>query len=483
MLVFILLQPSCNIKNHIRKDKYLVNKVKVKGEPNGMNDALYNLSKQKPNARLLGVVRYNMWMYLLFENKVDAFFKRDQKIKELSDEIKKERLELATNQNTLTDKQKAKLSKKISKLETKLEDAITNNDEIKAAVDAPVLLDSSLLIESATQMKYYLKDKGYFRDSVKFKVYTHRQKASVVYECFPGPMYYINKYEVAPGDSIIASIIKADTGNYKIKKGKAYSKDLLEDEKTRIFNLLSDRGYYKLKLSNIHYDGDTFIKGDSVSVKMNFEHLEVNSGNRIYKVKNVFIEPEYSLGDTSLKDSLKYKGYIFLSKDPSVKPQVIYDFIYIKPNSLFNDDDKKSTINRLFQLNAYRYIDISYLEDFTATGDTGIINCYIKMTLAKKYLYTGNIELNRTEEADPALTNNYNTLYGISATTGILDRNLAKRALQFQTQLRLAVEVPFDTVHFFRPVPNLLNYQFGLNIPKTSLLPSLATHFQFTEQR
>ncbi len=458
------MEQSCSIKKYIPKHSYLVNKVNIKGEPNGMNDALYNLSKQKPNARLLFVYRWNMWRYLIFSSTVDAIFKRGERIKKLNAELKQLKLDYTQNEPNLTDKQKRKAQKHIASLQRKLENETTKAEEVAAAVDAPVLMDSEMLRVSARQMTDYLWDKGYFQAKVTFNVFVHGSRANIYFQCNPGNQFFITKYEIKAEDSAITNLIYRDTSVALISKGSPFTKDLLLREENRVYNLLSNRGYYKFKQQYFNFASDTMnVAGDSMPLKMIIYNPVDGDKHKIYRVKDVIIEPEYALGDTSIKAKTLYNGYVFVSSDLQVRPKVICDFIYIKPNSIFREDVKRSTLARLAQLGSFKFVDIRYIENKEIVGDTGELNCYIRMTPAEKYKTVNSFELNRTEEGDRAITNNYSTLYGFAVSSSLLNRNLAHSALQFETQLRAAVEVPFDTLHFLKPVPSLLNYQLGLN--------------------
>ena len=462
MLGLALTQQSCNIRHYIPKNKFLVNKVNVKGEPNGMNEALYNLSKQKPNARLLFVFRYNMWYYLLFSSKVDAILKRGERIKKLTSELNTLKAEYAKNEEGYTDKQKKKMSKKINNLQSKLEGETTTAEEVAQAIDAPVILDSEQLSISSRQMGDYLWDKGYWKAKVSYKVYTHGAHANVYYECTPGKQYHIAKYDIVPEDSNLTKLIKKDTSVYLITSGIAFDKDLLDREKTRVYNLLSNKGYYKFKMQDLAYGFDSVGYGrDSLYLRLDVKNPP-EGHHRVYKVRDVFVEPEYVLGDTTFKTKTTYNGYIFMSAGLTVRPRVMCDFIYIKPHSIFRDDVKKSTITRLGQLGMFQFVDIRYVEDKNDESDTGVLDCYIRTSLAKKYKSLSSFDLNKTDQPDAAITNNYSSLYGIVVSTSLLNRNLNRSAMQFETQLRGAIEVPFDSLHFLKPVTTLLNYQLGL---------------------
>ncbi len=463
MLGLALTQQSCSIRHYIPKNKFLVNKVNVKGEPNGMNEALYNLSKQKPNARLLFVFRWNMWRYLLFNSTVDAISKRGERIRKLTLQLRDLRAEYAKNEGTYTDKQKTKMNKKINNLQSKLESETTTAEEVAQAIDAPVLLDSEQLSISARQMGDYLWDKGYWKAKVTYKVYTHGAHANVYYQCAPGKQFHISKYDIVPEDSALTKLIKQDTSVYLISSGIAYDKDLLDREKVRVYNLLSNKGYYKLKMQDLEFNGDTFkLSHDSVSLKLIINNPP-EGRHRVYRVRDVFVEPEYVLGDTTtFKTKTIYNGYIFMSAGLTVRPRVMCDFIYIRPHSIFREDVKKSTITRLGQLGMFQFVDIRYVEDKNDESDTGVLDCYIRTSLAKRYKSQSSFDLNKTDQPDAAITNNYSSLYGIVVSTSILNRNLGHSAMQFETQLRGAIEVPFDSLHFLKPLKSLLNYQLGL---------------------
>src|SRR5690242_6487783 len=136
---------SCSLKRHIPKGQYLINKVKIKGGPSTYSEDLYNLLREKPNKKILGLFRANMWFYLW--------------------------------------------SKKPSKAQEQLENGVW---------EAPVLVDSLKLSTSASQMQDFLFNKGYFHNKVSFNVEKKRinlrsRIRNVSFHITPGERFNINK--------------------------------------------------------------------------------------------------------------------------------------------------------------------------------------------------------------------------------------------------------------------------------------------------
>ena len=213
LLLLSIAGTSCDPTKHLSEDQYLLRKNNIKlttdkgitrqGE---LKDNIERLIVQKPNTYFLGVP-YKVWLYNLRYEK----YKRDS-------------------------------------IQSKL-------------VERPVVFDSSLVTHSVSNIRSYLFNQGYFNPIVDDTIKLKGQKAYVDYIVTTGNNYLIRNATLDVDDSTIKAIVKSSMGESALQEGKEFSMSLLEEERSRITNVLRDRGYYKFTQENVvNFSLDTFNK-------------------------------------------------------------------------------------------------------------------------------------------------------------------------------------------------------------------------------
>ncbi len=124
--------------------------------------------------------------------------------------------------------------------------------------------------------------------------------------------------------------------------------------------------------------------------------MKIDSRNRIsaathsiYKVKNIYIYPEFvpkealEGGDAYYKslDTTFYKGYYFITsnKKPEVKYDVIIQSLFFIPGSTFNVTNTELSQTHLLTLKVYRLVNIYYKESDEQDQRRVLLRCSIAM--------------------------------------------------------------------------------------------------------
>lgn len=408
----LLTQEACSIRKYIPEKSHLLDKVKIKGEPSQYSSDLYNLQQQKPNKKILGVWKINMWFYLL-----------------------------------------AREGKILKKKEEKLK---------KDLWEEPVLLDSTKLNATLEQMQAYMFNKGYFHAKASYEVKYSAHKAKVTYKIEPGPVFTINKIDYKIADTRIARLIYFDKNNSLIHTGSNFDGDILSQERDRITLTLRNNGYYNFSREYIYYDIDSTLPGNVVNVGFGIANPPNSQRHRLYKINNISIEPEYRLGDKSTKERDTMGDFIFVGNHKRLKPRILSDFVFFQRGNLYNARDYQSTLNRLSQLGLYQFIDIQYQSDTLNRPDTALLNVFIRLTPQPKQEATVELELNTTEESQVQLTNISSRTLGIASNFVYRNKNIAHSALQLEVRPRISVELPSRILQDVRVLDTPI-YEYGVN--------------------
>ncbi|HTM65657.1 MAG TPA: BamA/TamA family outer membrane protein [Flavipsychrobacter sp.] len=373
LLLLSIAGTSCDPTKHLTEEQYLLRKNNIKlttdkgitrrGE---LKDNVERLIVQKTNTYFLGVP-YKVWLYNLRYEK----YKKDS-------------------------------------IQSKL-------------IERPVVFDSSLVTRSVNNIRSYLFNQGYFNPIVDDTIKLKGQKAYVDYIVTTGNNYLIRKTTLDVDDSTIKSIVKSSMGESALQEGKEFSMSLLEEERSRITNVLRDHGYYKFTQENVvNFSLDTFNKELLRDVDNPFESainflaaqktdkkptLDVNiiiraenkDAYKPYVINKVSVFPDFE-NRTDMRDSSMYhsliNGVSFRYHNHYVRENVILKYVYLEHGKRFSQTDFDATINRLNQLGVFQTVRIFLSEDTTGTdSSTNLLNAYILMTPAKKLEFTGTVEV------------------------------------------------------------------------------------------
>lgn len=335
-------------------------------------------------------------------------------------------------------------------------------------VEPPVIYDSTTIAQSKQYMEAHLFHQGYFYAKVTDTTIFNdkRKKARVVYKIDPGINYLIRKvYFSDIEDTVIRKLLMGAFRGTELRTGRAYSATLVEQERSRITDLLRDNGFYYFANSNVSFQLDTvgdrqlmkldesIINGaaDLVTLKkekprptldvyINVQNSEDGKAFKRYGINRIVVFPDY-IDRRDARDSTmivkKLDNTTFRYHDYYVRSKVVHNHIFINSNGYFSQSDYDKTITELNQLGVFESVRGVYFEDTSRKGE-GVewLNCALLLSKAKKY------DFNLSWEGSTGTT----YTLGSGATASISNKNIAKGANLFTTSINAGIESQFDSV-------------------------------------
>lgn len=420
LAILLLLLPlfhACNPARKLKDGEHLLLKNHVINKQTKIdNSDIESYIKQKPNKKILLLVRFHLWLY----NQANE------------DRIKRKRILHDQKMERKNNRRIGKGKKPKQNTRQLFGEWLLNIGE------PPVIYDSMLTQKSAKQIKSFLNNKGYFISSVKDSVhYRRRKKASVYYTITASEPYTINNIEYKIPDEQLAYYVLADTSNSLIKRKNNYDVDVLQAERERITTELNNNGYNFFTKDYIYYEIDTTIGNRKVNITLGVKNFAkkysetsdsiVESPHRRYYINNIYIEPDFvsKKFDGVTKDTLKVEDYVFLhSQKLRYKTKVLLSAIFIRKGELYQLKNVEDTYKRLSELRAFKNIGISFRN---AQGD--YLDCYIQLSPILKQSLT--IETEGT---------NTSGNLGFASSIVYQNRNLLKGAEIFELRLKGGVE-------------------------------------------
>jgi len=420
LLGCVILFASCSPTKHVPQGLYLLrsNKLKLRSDRSVTNkgdltDALNSLIIQKPNTYFLNVFPYKVWWYNRGYNKY---------IRDTSAEAFQKRLK---------------------------------------TVERPVVYDSALAKRSAQHMKSYLFNQGYFYSKVSDTVvYNRRRKAKATYEVEVGQRYIIQQTILDIDDSAVKAFVAASMSETALREGKSFAMVLIEEERSRIANVLRNNGYYKFTQDNIHIQVDTFNKAslrdadDPLEAAIHYAAmLQANqkptidariiirkgqepNAYRRYRIGKVRVYPDF-IDRKDISDSTMYestiKGVTFRYHERFVREKVLLDHIFLVPGEYYTQDNYDLTITKLNELGLFQYVQTYIVEDTTLPSDR-TLRCIILMNPTKRYDFSVNWEV----------TNGTTYTAGSNVGLNFRNRNMLRGANQLSISLTGGIELGYQ---------------------------------------
>jgi len=354
--VFLIFITSCNTSRRLKKDQYLLEKVKINGYKSTKIsfEEFESFLKQKPNRKFFGTLPFFVGWYNMFNDSV--LQAKKEKRNEQYDIKNAKKIQKINKKNIEREKRGKK------PLEPKLlnKEEPTTRENIRNIGEAPIVFDSIMANQTARQLRMFLFSKGYFNNKVDWCVdwnmrniigKNKKQKADLNYEITPGEAYYINHFTYTLEDKRIAELFYSDTVHSLIKRGERYDAAVLNEERSRITKFLLNNGYYFFETAYINYNVDSNHVGNFVSVELILRKLSSNSDDSIvmvnhtkFRINQIYVitEPVFgNMREIQFKDTTipANKDVKFLHNVPlQYKATLIADFIKLQKGALFIRD-------------------------------------------------------------------------------------------------------------------------------------------------
>ena len=436
---------ACNSTRRVSNGKKLLTKndILVNGKIE-TNEDLTNQLYQKPNSALLGY-RLRLNIYNLAKPNPDSSYKAKYI------------------------KSPEKYTKKAKWLSKKQVDRLGNSfyylgihNFLKKTGEAPVTIDETSATRSALRLKTYYVDNGFFNTKVIFKVDSIApKKGKLKYSITTGKPYILDTINMKIESFALDSLYNTSKEKTFLKKGKQYTKNDFDSERSRITTNFRNNGAYFFQKNYITYDIDTVMTNRKANVDLKIKDQEIKLGDstktvpfKLYKISRVNIYTDYSSNKIKNKntDSISYNNFnLFSTNKLKYRPKSITNAVFITKGSLFSDNKTNLTSRYLSNLKVFNYPSIQYTLDKTDPSESTLVaNIYLN----PRENYSLNYEL--------GVTHSNIQEFGISGNTSLTIRNLFNGAETFEISARGNIGASKDLAN---PKDNFFNIsEYGMDM-------------------
>ncbi len=281
--------------------------------------------------------------------------------------------------------------------------------------EPPVLLSEVDTPSINNVMQARLHNRGYFYNTVASDTTIKKKKATIKWTAEVHEPYRIRKLSYTPSDSLeVNAEIRALQENAIPKEGEPYDLDKMLAERARIDQALKNRGYFYFSPDLLIFSADTTVGNRQVDVLLRVKDIAPAQALRPYRIEDVFINANYSLGDSlSVSDTLRFETYNYIPNENYVKAKHVIKGIFIEKDSVFSRQNHLLTVNRLMGLSAYKFVNLQYERD-TLREDR--LDAFIYLTPALK----------KSLRAEAQMVSKSNNLAGPGVTVSFRNRNAFK---------------------------------------------------------
>ena len=331
--------------------------------------------------------------------------------------------------------------------------------QLRRMGEAPVILDTTLVEQSAGELKRFFVNKGYVDAEVSTSIDTSRSKKAIVrYNITSNEPYRIANYDMylddtvidsiarlkAPPRSVLSSAFRTYSDDYTslVKDSTLFDRDVLDKERQRITSLLRRRGYYAFNRDYLSYIADSSFNKHIVDLDMVLKPFRIqkkdgtvtDTTHNQYYIKDVTIVTDYdplTLDEDKsfVPDTFRTHGIDILygKNGKTIRPGVLRKSNYITPGRLYNERNVEQTYSSFATLRALRNVNIRFSE--IEENDTMKLNCTILTSPAK--LQGFGVDIEGTNSAGD---------FGFASSLNYQHRNLFKGAEVLSTKVRGAYE-------------------------------------------
>lgn len=301
--------------------------------------------------------------------------------------------------------------------------------------EEPTLLDSVEIDNSLDQLKIVMRQLGYFDATVDYRVKYRgkkKKKSKVDYFVTAGTPYTISHIEYDIPIYDYKRIVVLNQEGTLLSDGMQYNESLINQEFTRIINLIRDEGYYYVEKSiirgEVSYDSPDSLGNDpksvSLNIMMNIPQNE-NASRYLYKYyfKDNFVNPDaqpagveglsfdtvyYHLNrkyDTNDVYFIRTSYYGFPPyQDFSYK--ILSNAIYTHRGHAYSQMARNRSSRALTSLDNFDYISILFREDesmLDTVNKKGYLDVLYRLSRKKPHSVGGQLEL-RNDKSNISLS-------------------------------------------------------------------------------
>jgi outer membrane protein insertion porin family len=226
--------------------------------------------------------------------------------------------------------------------------------------EAPVLFNKVDLDYSASVLRNYTENLGYFKSRVSADSTVRSKRATAEYTVLLKKQYKIKDVKFPEDSSALGKAIARTSRRTLLKVGNAYDLNVIKAERERIDTRLKEKGFYYFNPDYILAQVDS-TKGDyQVNIRLKIKEETPAKAKIAYKIDKIIVYPNYAISKDTLtykkEDIVQYNDFTIIDTANTFKPRVFDRTINFKKGDLYNRTDHNLTLNRFVNLGPFNFV-------------------------------------------------------------------------------------------------------------------------------
>ncbi|MDA8693008.1 BamA/TamA family outer membrane protein [Saprospiraceae bacterium] len=347
----------------------------------------------------------------------------------------------------------------------------------------PVVYKEKLVATTEAKLKFYLKGKGFFSNTVSCESSKDHRKVKLDCDITLNQRYVIDSL-IFPEDSTYYTLeLNEKQKRAILKERDYYDRDKLDFERLRISKLAGEKGYAHFNSNNVHFYVDTSHMNNTVDIYSRILSPSGSTKHVRYVLDSIRIFPNYSLKSkatnltaTTISDKTTvYESQYYLKHD------VLDRLILEDPHGYYNRSLELSSISRLQNLGIFKFINV--VNEPSKNSPDNYLTQNIYLTPIEMQNISAEFEVN----------NRSGNILGTGASTKYQHNNLFHHGEKFTLSLGGSIETQFgQSVSFINSSD--LSIQADIAFPrlitpfikikeKRNLIPRTVVSASYTVQR
>jgi hypothetical protein len=235
---------------------------------------------------------------------------------------------------------------------------------------APVLMSQVNPALRASVAQSVLRNHGYFRGKVSYETIPmkHLRKAKIAYHVTLDSLFTFDSIAYVGFPAGQQQLIDSTMQATHIVKGQPFTVTSLEDERSRLSNLLRNNGYFYYHPNYTTFQADTINSPGRVDILIHLADALPNEALRKWSIGHADIIFRKSFSEESSDSIFRRNMSIwFNGKKPPIRPRVVTRSIRLRPRQLFSYDKYQQTIARMNATGVFSSVDFQFTPRPAAT--------------------------------------------------------------------------------------------------------------------
>lgn len=219
-----------------------------------------------------------------------------------------------------------------------------------------------------------LRNNGYFNGKVSYQTITQKnpKTAKIQYTVHPGRLYMLDSVGYFGFPAEADSLIHSTLPQALIHRGDPFVVSNLDAERSRIYTLLRNNGYYFYQPDYASYLADTFQVDGKAQLRFQLANDVPEAAKHKWYIGRININMRKTFMEQPT-DSFRGRFFTirFAGKKPPIRPRVLMADMKLRPRQLYSYNDYQESINKINAMGLFSMTEFKFApRDTTAACDT-----------------------------------------------------------------------------------------------------------------